>query len=219
MNITCSNGLGISKRFIGKKLFKSSKLTAFNLTLDYQADIMPSLKTKTEAQHNNDEDNQQTLRTELEQARDKANDYLNRLTYLQAEFENYQKRVKREIIQTTQYGNLSLITQLLPIVDELEYALQASVGKATSQGLIDGIKLILSKLKNILFKEGLTPIDAIGKPFDPYLHEVIQRESNGEGQDLVTEEIRKGYVFKGKVIRPSLVKVTCLPTQTGGNNE
>jgi len=180
---------------------------------------MPSLKTKTEAQPDNDEANQQTLLTELEQARDKANDYLNRLTYLQAEFENYQKRVKREIIQTTQYGNLSLITQLLPIVDELEYALQASVDKSTSQGLIDGVKLILSKLKNILFKEGLTPIDAIGKPFDPYLHEVIQRESNGEGQDLVTEEIRKGYMFKSKVIRPSLVKVTCLPTKTGENNE
>lgn len=180
---------------------------------------MPSLKTKTEAQPGNDEDERHELLTELQQARDKAHDYLNRLTYLQAEFENYQKRVKREITQTTQYGNISLITQILPIVDELEYALQARVDKSTSQGLIDGIKLILSKLTNILFKEGLTPIDAIGKPFDPYLHEVIQRESNGEGQDIVTEEIRKGYMFKSKVIRPSLVKVTCLTIKTSENNE
>ena len=121
-------------------------------------------KTKTEAQLDRDEDERQALQTELEQARNKANDYLNRLTYLQAEFENYQKRVKREITQATQYGTITLITELLPIVDELEYALQASVDKSTSQGLIDGIKLILSKFKNILFKEGLVPIDAIGKP-------------------------------------------------------
>ena len=179
---------------------------------------MSPSKTKTEAQLDSD-DERQALITELEQARNKADDYLNRLTYLQAEFENYQKRVKREITQTTQYGTLTLITQLLPIIDELEYALQASVVESTSQGLIGGVKLILSKLKNILFKEGLTSIDAIGKPFDPYLHEVIQRELQGEGQDLVTEEIRKGYMFKNKVIRPSLVKVTCLPTQTGENNE
>jgi molecular chaperone GrpE len=180
---------------------------------------MPSSKTKTRAKLNSDEDKTQKLRHELEQAHDKANDYLNRLTYLQAEFENYQKRVKREIAQTTHYGTLTLITKLLPIIDELEYALQAGDTESTSQGLIEGVKLILSKLKNILAKEGLTPINAIGKPFDPYQHEVIQRETNGLGQDLVTEEIRKGYMFKSKVIRPSLVKVATFPTNVSDKDE
>jgi molecular chaperone GrpE len=180
---------------------------------------MPPSKTQTRAKLDSDNDDIQKLRNELEQAHDKANDYLNRLTYLQAEFENYQKRVKREITQTTQYGKVTLIIDLLPILDELEYALKAGENKPSSQGLIDGVKIILSKLENILSKEGLTPIDAIGKPFDPYLHEVIQRESNGVGQDLVTGEIRKGYMFKSKVIRPSLVKITSLSTKTSDNHE
>ena len=180
---------------------------------------MPQSKAKSQAKLDCDDDEMQQLRNELEQAHDKANDYLNRLTYLKAEFENYQKRVKREIAQTIQYSNLILITELLPILDELEYALNAGENKSTSQGLIDGVQIILSKFENILSKEGLVPIDAIGKPFDPYLHEVIQRESNGVGQDLVTGEIRKGYMFKSKVIRPSLVKVTSLSTITSDNNE
>ncbi len=194
-------------------------VNTFKLTSDYWADIMSPSKTKPCVKLDTDEDEIFKLRNELEQAHDKANNYLNRLTYLQAEFENYQKRVKREIAQSTQYGTLALITELLPILDELEYALKAGENSATSQGLINGVKIILTKLINILKKEGLTPIDAIGKPFDPYLHEVIQRDSDGMGQDHIIEEIRKGYMFKSKVIRPSLVKVTSLPAKTSDNNE
>jgi len=146
------------------------------------------------------------LKKELEKEREKAEDYLNRLRYLQADFENYRKRVEKQIYETTQYGNRRLILELLPILDELECAVE--VGKKSSDKVfLEGVEMTLKKLHSVLEKEGVSEIKAIGESFDPNKHEAVLWVQM-EGKDgIVLEEIRKGYVLKDMVIRPSLVKV------------
>ncbi len=148
-----------------------------------------------------------TLRKALEQERKTAEEYLHRLRYLQADFENYKRRVAREIADATTLGNQKLITELLTVIDELEYAITAGKTSNNKDALLHGVAITLKKLYGLLEKEGLTKIEAIGQAFNPYTHQAVQRVS-GDGEDeRVVEEIRAGFTLHGKVIRPSLVKV------------
>ncbi len=147
------------------------------------------------------------LRKALEQERKTAEEYLHRLRYLQADFENYKRRVAREIADATTLGNQKLITELLTVIDELEYAITAGKTSNNKDALLHGVAITLKKLYGLLEKEGLTKIEAIGQAFNPYTHQAVQRVS-GDGEDeRVVEEIRAGFTLHGKVIRPSLVKV------------
>lgn len=151
------------------------------------------------------------LKEALEEERRKAEDYLTRLKYLQADFENYQKRVKREIEEAVRLGIEKLILKLLNVLDNLELALK--VGKETDnkEALVRGVELTLNGLKEALKEEGLVGIEALGKPFDPNLHEAVEQiQTNNPPDNIVVEELRKGYILKGRVIRPSMVKVARL---------
>lgn len=147
------------------------------------------------------------LKKELQKERNKSEEYLTKLKYLQAEFENYQKRIKREIAENIQFGNQKIITEFLTIFDELEYAIKAGKSSKDKEALIRGVKITLKKIYSILEKEGVSKIETVGKPFDPLLHDAIESLSDEKGEVIIVEEIRKGFTFKGKVIRPSLVKV------------
>ncbi len=147
------------------------------------------------------------LREALEHERKTAEEYLHRLRYLQADFENYKRRVTREIADATALGNQKLITELLTVLDELEYAITAGKTSNNKDALLHGVEITLKKLYSLLEKEGLAKIEAIGVAFNPYTHQAVQRVS-GDGEDeRVVEEIRAGFTLRGKVIRPSLVKV------------
>lgn len=164
-------------------------------------------------------DEVESLKKELERERGKSEDYLNKLKYLQAEFENYQKRVKREVAESIQFGNQKLITELLTVLDELEYAIDAGKSSNDKEALIQGVEITLKKLYGILEKEGLSKIEAVGKPFDPLRHAAVQKISGGNGEETVVEEIRKGFTLKGKVIRPSLVKVATKPSNSSNSSK
>lgn len=130
---------------------------------------------------------------------------------LYAEFDNYKKRVNKDKEELIKYANEGIIYQLLPVVDNLEMALRHS-DHNTSSGLVQGVENTLREFLRTLEKFGLTPIEALNKPFDPALHEamcVIERKDIEE--NLVVEEFRKGYIFKEKVLRPSLVSVSKRP--------
>ena len=161
----------------------------------------------------------ESLKTEVEDERRKAIDYFNQLQYLQAEFENYRKRMKRDINEAIQLGCRKIISDLLIILDELEYALMAGKRSNNKEALIQGVDITFKKLYKILEKEGLSKIEAVGMPFDPYKHEIVEKVSKGEGSAIIIEEIRKGYTLKGKVIRPSLVRVTLDSSKEGDNDE
>jgi molecular chaperone GrpE len=143
----------------------------------------------------------------------RSEDYLTRLKYLQADFENFKKRIDREAEQIKNYGTERLVIQLLDIVDELELAVKNGEISTSPESLIEGVELTLKKLRKVLEQEGVTPIDnPEGKVLDPTRHHAIAVvERDDLADSTVIEEIRKGYVMKGKVIRPTIVKVAVKP--------
>lgn len=155
----------------------------------------------------------ETLKSELKTQRERANDYLNQLRYLKADFENYQKRTKREIAEIIEFANERLILRLLTQIDDLQRAVD-SADKAEKTVLVNGLKLILTELKRTLAEEGLQDIPSQGEPFNPEVHEASAVIHSTEYPDqTVVEEMRKGYMLKGKVLRPSMVKVSKRPAE------
>jgi molecular chaperone GrpE len=150
-----------------------------------------------------------SLKEAFEKERKNSDEYLNKLKYLQADFENYKKRVTREIGDAVNFGNQKLITELLTVLDELEYAINAGKNSNNKDALLHGVEITLKKLYGLLEKEGLSKIETVGKEFNPFNHEVVQRVSGDGDEELIVEEIRVGFTLKGKVLRPSLVKIAC----------
>jgi molecular chaperone GrpE len=126
-----------------------------------------------------------------------------------ADLENYRRRARQESEEVRLYGNEKLISNLLGVLDNLERALQAAESTQNFEALRDGVSLTHKQLLESLGKSGLEPIEAVGKPFDPALHEAIMQveASNGQAPNTVVEELRKGYTLNGRVLRASLVKV------------
>ena len=159
-----------------------------------------------------------SLEMKLEAERKRTEEYINRLLYLQADFENYRKRVKREIEESIKYGNEKLIKKLLNVIDELELAVKSGRETKNKDALIKGVEIVLKKMYSTLESEGLSKIEAIGKPFDPKLHEAVVKVNTEEYPDgTVIEEVRKGFILNGKVIRPSMVKIASTPKASNGS--
>lgn len=127
----------------------------------------------------------------------------------QAEFENYRRRVERERWEFAEYAGMEGAKALLPIVDDFERALKAAKTSGSSESeLVKGIELIYKRLLETLNKQGLEPISTENKKFDPHLHEAVQRVQDDDAEDgTILEEYQRGYNFKGKLLRPSMVKV------------
>ena len=123
----------------------------------------------------------------------------------QADFVNYKRRTEQEKEEIGNFANSMLVFNLLPILDDLERALDSISDDIAGLGWVDGIILIERKLRGILEAQGLSPIEALGEPFDPYLHEAVRQDKGEEG--MVVEELQKGYKFCDRVIRPSRVVV------------
>jgi molecular chaperone GrpE len=145
----------------------------------------------------------------LESEKKRSEDYLTRLRYLQADFENQKKRFEREAEQIRNHGNERIIISLLDVVDELELAVKNGEISTSPETLIEGVELTLKKLRKVLEQEGVTPIESSeGRIFDPSRHNaVVTEEKDDVPECTVLEEIRKGYIMRGKVIRPTIVKV------------
>jgi molecular chaperone GrpE len=101
-----------------------------------------------------------------------------------------------------------LMKKLLPVLDDLDLAVASAESNADAKSLLEGIGMVRKNLGSVLQSEGLDSIDALGKPFDPERHEAVERvDGTTQKEDTVVGEIRKGYIFKNKVLRPSMVKV------------
>ena len=143
------------------------------------------------------------------------------LQILQAEFENYKKRVEKETVLLRKYASQEVISKLLPVLDSFELALKNTnadkemhIGKASgisslcSETFIKGIQMIYAQLFDVLESEGLIPITAIGKKFDPYYHEVLLQEHSEKEDEIVLEELQKGYMLNDRVLRFAKVKIS-----------
>lgn len=147
----------------------------------------------------------ETLRQDLAAEKERAEKYLASWQRSQADFANYKQRSEQERRESIEFANSALIMNLLPIMDDLERALAIVPAELGESSWTEGIRLIYNKLKATLEAQGLTEIQARGEPFDPRLHEAVMQQEGEEG--MVVEETQKGYKFKEKVIRPSLVVV------------
>lgn len=148
------------------------------------------------------------LQKELEAARAQAAEYQEKWQRALAEFSNYRKRQEAEFLDRVRLSNAALIAKLLPVLDDLERALQTLPQGLQMLTWVDGIYLIKRKLEVILESEGLRPIETQGKSFDPLYHEVaLYEEVEGYEDGAILGEIQRGYMLGERVIRPALVRV------------
>ena len=130
-----------------------------------------------------------------------------RLLRTAAEFDNYRKRIDRERREQAESAAAGLLVELLPVVDNLERALQAPSGPEAA-GYRAGVELILRQLIDMLRKRGVTPIEALGADFDPRFHQAVSQEASDAHRDgEVMEELQRGYMLGERLLRPAMVKV------------
>jgi len=151
------------------------------------------------------EDNIETLKQSLAEEKAKAEGYLANWQRAQADFINYKRRSEQEKEEISQFANASLMFNLLPILDDLERAFTSVLPHLARLTWVDGIRLIERKLQASLEIQGLSPIKALGEPFDPKFHEAAMHVKGKEG--IVIEELQRGYKLHDRVIRPAMVVV------------
>jgi molecular chaperone GrpE len=170
-----------------------------------EKDISPEEMSVQREEHVVSEEDVESLKKALDEEKVKAQDYLANWQRSQADFINYKKRIEQERNETIKFANAMLTLDLLPVLDDLERALDNVTPKLAGFTWVDGIGLIYRKLRAILEGHGLTEIKALGQPFDPNLHEAVLYGDGEEGK--VIEELQKGYKLHDRVLRPTLVKV------------
>jgi molecular chaperone GrpE len=156
------------------------------------------------------------LQADLEAAKAGAADWQDRFLRKAAEFENYRKRVQKESSDSVIQAKGSVLKEILPVADACERALESiNQTRNENDGLDryhEGIELLYKQVLDALEHTGVVPFEARGKKFDPHLHEaLIREESSNYEDDTVIEELRKGYLFKDKLLRPAQVKVAVRP--------
>jgi len=151
----------------------------------------------------------------LGQERRRYEDLVNRMKYLQADFENYQKRTDREMQLVEERAVLGLVSRLLSVLDELELASANAAKPGQGKAVAEGIKMVYRNLSSVMKTAGVKRIEAVGAPFDPTLHEAVEKVQGTGEKDVVVGEIRSGYTFRGQVLRPSMVKVELAMKKAG----
>jgi molecular chaperone GrpE len=124
-----------------------------------------------------------------------------------ADFINYRRRIESERADLIPMANAALLAKILPILDDFDLALANVPANARKTKWVEGILLIQRKLLKLLDSEGVTPIEALGQPFDPKLHEAVMLDDDAKEPHAVVAELRKGYKLRDKVLRPTLVRV------------
>lgn len=152
------------------------------------------------------EEAQAVLIRELGEARQESGELLANLQRVAAEFDNYRKRTERDQLENVQRASQRVIESLLPALDSLDAALALEATSEPERNMLDGMRSTHDLLIEALQNDGFEPIEAVGEPFDPAVHEAVS-VIPGEGDQIVEQELRKGYVMRGRVIRPSLVIV------------
>lgn len=149
-----------------------------------------------------------TLQQEVERHKEQAKRNLDGWKRAAADLENYRKRVEKEQAELVKFSNAALITKLLSVLDDLERAFQTCPAELSRLTWIEGLLLIDRKLRLLLESQGLSEIEALGKPFDPILHEAVleeQTDKHADGQVMAV--LQRGYKLHERVLRPAMVKV------------
>jgi molecular chaperone GrpE len=148
----------------------------------------------------------EALTAERDHLLEEKNDLLDRLLRRQAEFDNFRRRAERERADVLEYANTETVRSILPILDDFERALK--VETTGSKEYARGMELIHQRLSDALKKLGLEPISAKGLKFDPHVHHAVEMTETDQVEDhTILEEYQRGYNFRGRMLRPAMVKV------------
>jgi molecular chaperone GrpE len=175
------------------------------------------IKESHDEDNDNDDDNNianlkenvAALKEELLEARKSSDNNLNKLKYMMAEFDNYRKQIEKQIDSKIESGKTELLLKFLSLRDDYLRALEMAKQSKSEAVVIEGLEGILKNFDSILKSEGVMEIETIGTPFDPNIHDVIGFSHQDEiEENIITKEIRKGYILNNKVLRPSLVLIS-----------
>ncbi|CAF0700805.1 nucleotide exchange factor GrpE [Candidatus Methylacidithermus pantelleriae] len=158
-------------------------------------------------------------RSWLEQLEKEKDQLKDRLLRALAEWDNARKRLDREREEITRYANQELFHSLLPVIDNLERAVEAAQQATSLQPVAEGLRMVWKQLQSVLEEAGLQPVEALGKPFDPFQHEALGEEIRlDHPEGTVISQLRKGYMLRGKLLRPAGVVVAKSPEEGEGSN-
>ncbi len=164
---------------------------------------------KKEHKHESKKENE--FEHKFKEQEKKLEEYKTDLQRIQAEFENYQKRTENEMKDYQKFSTAKIVAEFLPIIDSFEEAEKVFEKKENSKDFLEGLALIKKQFVVMLEKQGLKFIESKGKKFDPELHEcLITGKDKEKNEDIVLEEFQKGYLFNGRVLRHSKVKINRL---------
>lgn len=145
---------------------------------------------------------------ELDEARRLAEERLDQLRRLKADFENFRKRTIREQTDLVERASLRIVEQLFPVLDDVERALEAARKQSGGEAIVRGIEMVAKHLYDVLVAEGLERLEAEGSAFDPHDHEAVSSVPGDVAEPTVLEVVRPGYRLRGRTVRPALVHVT-----------
>ena len=164
---------------------------------------------KTEEMTASEQGEERDISAELEEARQKLLESEEKVLRLAAEFENTKKRLQREREISLKYAEENILKELLPGIDNIERAMEQAQDSSSVESLLEGIELTHNGLLATLEKFGVKPIESIGEPFDPNIHEAVAMEETGEMEpNLVLKEFQKGYLYKDRLLRAAKVIVS-----------
>jgi len=173
--------------------------------------INPDYKDKAETKDQTDE-MVKISRSELEDLRKQAaadSEYHDKMLRTMADMENLRKKLDRERKDYINYANREMISELLPVLDNFDRALKSVEKTEESAPYLQGVEMIYKQLEELLKKQGMEEIKALGEPFNPHLHEAVQTEETDScPEDTILDVILKGYLFRGNMLRPAAVKVS-----------
>ncbi|MFE5471662.1 nucleotide exchange factor GrpE [Bacillus safensis] len=153
-------------------------------------------------------DEQSAFQEKIDELQQLLDEKENKILRVQADFENYKRRARTEVETVQKYRSQHVVNDLLPALDNFERALGIDPDNEQTKSLLEGMQMVYRQLVEALKNEGVEPIEAVGKEFDPNLHQaVMQVEDENYDSNIVVEELQKGYKLKDRVIRPSMVKV------------
>ncbi|MCZ0755550.1 nucleotide exchange factor GrpE [Anoxybacillus sp. J5B_2022] len=176
-----------------------------------QPDVNTEETETTEVQQEtaNQSEELATAHAQIAELQGKLQEMEQRYLRLYADFDNFRRRTKLEFEAAEKYRAQSLVTDLLPALDNFERALKIEVEDEKAKSILQGMEMVYRSLVEALKKEGVEAIESVGKPFDPHVHQaVMQVEDSNYEPNTVVEEFQKGYKLKDRVIRPAMVKVS-----------
>jgi molecular chaperone GrpE len=185
------------------------------VSLEEESNEIKEVETK-ESRIDNDDNNitnlkedLSALKEELREVRKSSDNNLNRLKYMMAEFDNYRKQMEKQIDSRIESGKAELLVKFLSLRDDYLRALEMAKQSKSETVVIEGLEGILKNFDSLLRSEGVMEIETIGTPFDPNVHDAIGFSHQDEiEENIITKEIRKGYMLNNKVLRPSLVLIS-----------